>query len=317
MKKLFQIIVLLAMATIEVPALRAQSPTITVFQGLTFGMSLGNTTNTVAPTDPTAAAFLIQVPGYTMSKYAYASINVSITLPYSLTAGGSHTMNVSYSTNSACWNTTNSFSGITYFGPSSGINQQIYANTPLNLYIWIGGTAAPGGSWLPSGNYTGTISVTAKVSVSKPKASYTASQTIPVTASVIQGLSLSETGSLDFGQIIAGTTPAAISAQSGSAPELTAAGSGGKSMTVSYASSIPISDMYGNTITFLPSLYGSSLSTGQAGATAVASQTAVTLSGTSGQTGYYYFWLGGSIAPVPASQPAGAYSGTFTVTVNY
>ncbi len=128
MKKVFQIIVLLAMTTIEVPALRAQSPTITVFQGLTFGMSLGNTTNTVAPTDPTAAAFLIQVPGYTMSKYAYASINVSITLPYSLTAGGSHTMNVSYSTNSACWNTTNSFSGITYFGPSSGIYQHIYAH---------------------------------------------------------------------------------------------------------------------------------------------------------------------------------------------
>ncbi len=317
MKKLLDISVLLVMLTIDVPILKAQSPTITVFNDLTFGMSLGNTTNTVAPTDPTAASFLIQVPGYTMSKYAYASIQVSITVPYSLTAGGSHTMNVSYTSNSAGWNTTNSFSGITYFGPSSGIYQQLYANTPLDLYIWIGGTAAPGGSWLPSGDYTGTISVTVNISVTKPKARYTVSQTIPVSASVIQGLSMTETGSLNFGQIIAGTTPPAISAQSGSAPEITAAGTGGKTITVSYSSSVPISDMYGNTITFIPSLCGSGSSTGQSGAASVASQSTVVLSGSAGQTGFYYFWLGGSIAAVPPSQLPGAYSGTFTLTVSY
>ncbi len=315
--KLFKISVLLVMVTIDVPILKAQSPTITVFNDLTFGMSLGNTTNTVAPTDPTAASFLIQVPGYAMIQYAYSDIQVSITVPYSLTSG-KNSMNVTYSSNSAAWNTTNSFSGITYFGPSSGIYQQIYANTPLNLYIWIGGTASPGGTWQASGVYTGTISISVQVRVdSKPKKTYTLSQSIPVTASVIQGLSMTETGSLNFGQIIAGTTPPAISAQSGSAPEITAAGSGGKTMTVSYSSTIPISDMYGNSITFIPSLFGSNISTGQAGATTVASQSTVTLSGSAGQTGFYYFWLGGTIAAVPAGQPPGAYSGTFTLTVNY
>lgn len=319
MSRYLKILLIGALFLTGASAANAQAPTITVFRGLVFGMSLGNTTNTVAPSDPTAAAFVIQVPGYTMSQYAYADISVSITVPYSLTSGGSggNTMNVSYSSNSAARNTTNSFSGATYFGPSSGIYQQLYADTPLDLYVWIGGTATPGGSWLPSGDYTGTISITVKISVSKPRQRFQVSETIPVTASVIHGLTMTETGSLDFGQIIAGTTPPSLTPQSGTAPEITAAGGGGSSITVSYSSTVPMSDISGNTLTFVPSVYGSNISTNQAGATSVPSASTVTLSGAAGETGYYYFWLGGSLEPVPGAQQPGGYSGTFTLTVSY
>lgn len=300
-----------------IPSANAQSPTITVFSNLTFGMSLGNTSNTVAPSDPGAASFLIQVPGYSMVQYGYSDISVSISLPYSLKSG-KNSMNVSYGSNSGAWNNTNSLSGATFFSPSSGIYQQLYPNTPLNLYVWIGGTATPGGSWQPSGVYTGSIDVTVKITVdSKPKQKFTLSQTIPVTATVIQGLSMTATGSLDFGMMVAGTTPPSLSALSGSAPEFTTAGSGGSGITVKYPSTVSLQDAYGNTLTFTPSLLGASVSTNQSGATAVPSQSMVTLSGTSGQTGYYYFWLGGSIAHVPGGQPSGSYSGTFTLTVNY
>ncbi len=310
-------LILSAMLFVGGSIARAQSPTITVLNNLTFGMSLGNTTNTVAPSDPTAASFVIQVPGYSMSQYAYSDISVSISVPYSLTSGR-NSMNVSYSSNSAARNTTNSFSGAIYFGPSSGIYQQLYADTPLNLYVWIGGTASPGGTWQASGVYTGTISISVQVTIgNKPKQKYDVSATIPVTASVIQGLSMTAVGSLDFGQIIAGTTPPAISAQSGAAPEITAAGSGGSNITATYSSSVPMTDISGNTLTFIPSLYGSNISTNQAGAAIVPSTSAVTLSGSAGQTGYYYFWLGGSLAPIPGGQPPGVYSGTFTLTVSY
>lgn len=318
MKYFVKAAILFPMLFIIVPIADAQSPTITVFSNLTFGMSLGNATNTVAPADPGAASFEIQVPGFSMSTKGSASIQVSISVPYSLTSGKKNSMNVTYSANSGAWNTTNSFSGVTFFSPSSGLSQTLYADTPLDLYVWIGGTATPGGTWQAAGDYTGSISVSVLVTVTdKGKTKYTASQTIPVSATVIQGLSMTASGALDFGQIVAGTTPPAILAQSGFAPKITAAGGGGENVTVTYSSRVPMNDSYGDSLIFTPSVYGSDVSTNQSGASAVLSQSQVTLSGTSGATGYYYFWLGGSIAPVPAGQSPGSYTGNFTITVNY
>jgi len=141
---------------------------------------------------------------------------------------------------------------------------------------------------------------------------------VTVNATVIQGLTLTVANTLGFGTIVAGTTPAAISANTGSGiPLYTATGNGGKVLTsVTYPATVSLTGP-GTALTFTPSLVGASLSTSQATATAVTSGSSVTLSGTTGSPGYYYFWLGGSLAALPAGQTPGAYTGTFTLTVSY
>ncbi len=289
----------------------AQTPTITVLRDISFGMVITGTSGTIAPSDPGAAEIEVQFPGVN----GFGIISVTFNLPSNLTSGGS-TLPISFGTNSAAWNTTNSFSGSTTFDPGAGYMTFTNGNTPLTLYIWIGGTISPGNGQA-AGDYTGAISANASVVTFFPFAQYQTNQDIPVSATVIQGLSLMSTGTLDFGLIVAGTTPPSLSAQSGTAPEMTAAGSGGRRVTVTYSSTATLNDSYGNTLTFTPSLYGASASTDQAGAAAILSGQTVRLSGNRRVTGYYYFWLGGSLNPPPSGQPPGTYTGTFTLTVSY
>lgn len=139
---------------------------------------------------------------------------------------------------------------------------------------------------------------------------------VTVNAAVIQGLTISASGALDFGNIVAGTTPTALDAQTnGSAPEITVTGNGNTAITVTFSTATLSGP--GSDITFTPSVYGAALSTSQSSSTQVLNNGSVTLNGTSGSAGNYYFWLGGSLSAVPAGQTPGTYTGHWTITVNY
>ncbi|HUI30914.1 MAG TPA: DUF4402 domain-containing protein [Candidatus Acidoferrales bacterium] len=151
-----------------------------------------------------------------------------------------------------------------------------------------------------------------------------ASASVPLSASVIQGLSTAVTGQENFGTIVAGTTPGSLNAQSatvGSSPGniamITLTGNGGQLIHVTYDANDPLIKAGATNITFTPSVYGSNSSSNQLSSTAVTSGGTVTLSGTSGSAGNYYFWLGGSLSTLPGGQTPGSYSGTWTVTVTY
>ncbi len=144
-----------------------------------------------------------------------------------------------------------------------------------------------------------------------------ASTSVPLSATVIQGLSLTVSGALSFGAIVAGATPApSLSAQTNpGAPLITIAGNGSQAVTVTFSTATLTGP--GTSLTFTPSVYGSNSSSNQSGSTQVTSGGAVTLSGTSGSQGNYYLWLGGSLNAIPTNQTPGSYSGTWTISVNY
>ncbi|HQT90840.1 MAG TPA: DUF4402 domain-containing protein [Candidatus Kryptobacter bacterium] len=312
MKRLVQIGLMLMLALSANQAM-AQNPVITVMRDLSFGMVITTTTSTIAPFDPAAAEIEIQFPNYNSMVF----VSVTFGLPGNLTSGANN-LPITFGTNSAAWNTTSSFSGSTLFDPSTGYTNFFTSNAPLTIYVWIGGSISPGGGQA-AGVYTGTITVNASAfTFSWPNfKNYQANQNIPISADIIRGLSITSTGVLNFGLIVAGTTPPAQTAQSGTAPLITAAGNSGRRITVTYSATTFLNDGFGHTLTFTPSVYGSNIAGDQAGATVVASGSNVYLSGSGRVTGYYYFWLGGALSPVPTVQPAGNYSGTFTLTVNY
>lgn len=139
---------------------------------------------------------------------------------------------------------------------------------------------------------------------------------VALNATVVQGLTLVVSGGpLSFGSVVAGTTPAAVDAQSSSVL-FTVTGNGGSQVKVDY-SDVIMNGPSGATITFTPSVFGSSSSLNQSTSTDVPSGSSVNLSGASGSEGSYYLWLGGALGSIPAAQTTGSYSGTFTMTVSY
>ncbi len=143
-----------------------------------------------------------------------------------------------------------------------------------------------------------------------------ASQSVTVEATILQGLAVTVSGGpLNFGTLVAGATPSPISAQS-SAVEYTITGNGASSVKVTYASA-SLNGPNGSTLNFTPSVYGAGSSTLQSSSSSVASGSAVSLSGTNGRVGNYYLWLGGDLGTIPGNQTPGSYSGTFTLTVSY
>ena len=147
-----------------------------------------------------------------------------------------------------------------------------------------------------------------------------ASAPVTVNATVIQGLTLAVTGATGFGTVVAGTTPATDNPNTPpagmSAALITATGNGGNTVTVTFAASALLTGT-GAALTFTPTLVGDPSNANQGTAAAVASGGTVTLSGVTGSAGNYYFWLGGSLAAIPANEVPGSYSGTLTLTVSY
>jgi hypothetical protein len=162
------------------------------------------------------------------------------------------------------------------------------------------------------------------LSVQLSLAQSNASTGVGLVAAVIQGLTVSVTGEVNFGTIVAGTTPGALVATSatvgtasGNIAEITLTGNGAQTIHVTYDATDNLTKSGATNITFTPSVYGSSSSSSQSTSTSVSSGGTVILSGSSGSAGNYYIWVGGSLSSLPAAQTPGSYSGTWTISVSY
>jgi len=282
----------------------AQNPTISLFSGLSFGSIQGTTTISYSASG--AAHFEIQ-----FANYVNATASVTFILPSSLSDGSGDNLPITFATNSGYYNvgSDNAGYGGNQFNPNTGIiNAGVNAGVHTD-YFFIGGTVTPGNNFVAA-TYTGTMTMTISVVVSGQ--TYTASQDIGITATLLGRVSLTATGALDFGQVLAGTTPPALSPHASGAPEITATSTtGSHTYTVTFSAS-QLNDGYGHTLNFTPSLTASATNN-QTGSTTISSPASVNL----GRRGSYYFWVGGSLAAVPAGQTPGNYSGTFVLTMAY
>ncbi len=303
MKKHLRMVISLFLMLFGADQAVAQYSTITVTQGLSFGTNITGTT-TLAYTSPGAAAFQVAFPNYSQA----ATLSLTFILPSNLTDAAGDNLPISFATNSAAYHVNvNSTAGATAFNPNNGLNGTLGQTAHVD-YFWLGGTVTPGNNYIAS-DYSGTITIVSDIVVGTQH--YTSTETITVTATLLGNISISATGALDFGLVVAGTTPPSLSALAGGAPQFIATGVRNNRSIVTFSSTSTLNDGYGNTLTFTPSLYGSATNS-QAGSQPITSGT--TLSPGRRNTNYY-FWLGGSLAPVPTGQPPGSYSGVFILTV--
>ncbi len=154
--------------------------------------------------------------------------------------------------------------------------------------------------------------MTVSVNVTIGAQNYSATQTITVTATLLGNVSLSATGTLDFGFVVAGTTPPSLSALAGGAPQFVATGVRNNRSIVTFSATTTLNDVNGNTLSFTPSVYGSGTNN-QVGSVPITSGS--TLNTGKNTNHNYYFWLGGSLSAVPSGQPPGSYTGAFVLTV--
>ncbi len=139
---------------------------------------------------------------------------------------------------------------------------------------------------------------------------------VTLNASVIQGMTLTvSNSSLNLGSLVAGTTPAALSAAT-SPIQFTLTANGTSPVTVTFAS-VTMSGPSKSSLNFTPAVTGDASSANQATAATVTSGQTITLGGTNFSATNYYFWLGGNVGTLPANQTPGNYTGTFTLTVTY
>lgn len=150
--------------------------------------------------------------------------------------------------------------------------------------------------------------------------------TAPASATVLADLTIALDGTqneIAFGRLSA-ITPGAVvldangtaNANTGSATNVARFDLGGANsgVTVSYDAYVTLTNgNQANDMTMTPEVVGANdfINQAQAGATAVASSSQVTLA-----SGLYYLWVGGSI-PTLATQATGVYSGTFNIDVEY
>ncbi len=286
------------------PGAHAQ-PTVNKIANLSFGTVVsGGGTYTVSLGAAGEGSFSI---------YGTKGTTVYVTLlpPANMTYSGN---NVPYSWAASYNSSANSASGATTF---AGTTASFPLNTRINkttyaAYVYVYGSANLT-STFPPGSYSGLFSLSASYIAS---GSPSKSNQLTVGATVIQGLTMSASGPLNFGTLIAGTIPNSISPQtSASAVAITLTGNGGQSVTVTYPSSATLTSGT-NSLTFTPNLAGySTLS--QTKSSTVSSGSIVKLSGKTGSTGNYYLWLGGSIPALSASTASGNYSGTITLSATY
>jgi len=290
---------------IVVDQAKAQTPTISLIQGISFGSNVTGAA-TIAYNNPSAAAFAVQFPNYTGSP----AVSFAFTLPAYLTDAYGDQLPISFGANSAAYHANlNSTNGATTFNPGSGVNGPLGSSSHID-YFWLGGTVTPGTNYTAA-SYSGAITVV--VTVTAGTQQYTASEVVTVTATTTGTISLSATGALNFGQIIAGTTPPSLSALASGAPEFTVTAPARSTITAEYSLTSSLNDGYGHKLTFTPSLYGNASNT-QAGSAAFLSGNSVTLGR---RATHYYFWLGGNLGSVVSGQPAGTYSGIFSIRVSY
>lgn len=151
---------------------------------------------------------------------------------------------------------------------------------------------------------------TAAISFAQPSAS----QTATINAYIEKGLTMAvSNATLNLGNLVAGTTPAAVNPHSGTVPHFTVTGDGGHTVNITFDASVMLHTT-GDSIAFTTDFEGDNTAS-QSGAAAISAT--IQLSGTSPAAGTYDAWLGGNVGAISASQTPGSYTGTFHVSVNY
>ncbi len=142
-----------------------------------------------------------------------------------------------------------------------------------------------------------------------------ASTNVTVQADVILGLTISVSPSaLNYGYVVAGSTPPLVLPAKAGVPEFTITGNPGSSVYFGWSGTISLTGP-GTDLIFTPAFAGNNTGT-QSGSTTISSGSSNTyLLNSPG--GNYYVWLGGSLAAIPSNQTVGTYSGTLTLTVTY
>ena len=141
-----------------------------------------------------------------------------------------------------------------------------------------------------------------------------ASGNVNVTATVLQGLTVTGTKGLDFGIQTPSDGTVSIASTNASAGLFTISGNPGSSVTVSFTPPANLANG-GNDITFTADtpVHNTSNTQGSATAFSTTSGGTVTLDAS---TGNLYVWIGGSI-DVSSAATGLTYTGTYTTTVNY
>ena len=303
MKRFLRTAFVFSILSFPVNSAMAQDPAVTILRDLSFGSI--TTSTTIAYTNAAAAAFQVQFPTYSQA----GTVSFTFILPINLTDIAGNSLPISFATNSAAYHVdVNSTTGATAFDPNAGLSGTL-GQTAHTDYFWLGGTVTPPRNYTAS-TYSGIVTVSVNVTIGTQN--YSATGIITVTAKLLGNVSLSATGSLDFGFIVAGTTPPSVSALAGGAPQFIATGVRNNRSIVTFSSTTTLNDINGNTLTFNPSVYGSGTNN-QTGSLSITSGS--TLNTGKNTNHNYYFWLGGSLNAVPGGQPPGSYSGAFVLSV--
>lgn len=137
----------------------------------------------------------------------------------------------------------------------------------------------------------------------------TASESATVSATVVAAVGISKNQNLSFGDV-ARNTSSTIAVTDGAAAKFTVTGEPNKDITIALTDPSTLSDG-SNTLTFSSDAkYNTSDNAGAA--SALTSGSTISLSA----SGNLYVYVGGTVT-AGASQVTGAYSGTFTVEVDY
>jgi len=138
-----------------------------------------------------------------------------------------------------------------------------------------------------------------------------ASESVPVTVSLVTGLTIAHTsGNLDFTPVVVTTALQTIKETPQNGAEFTVTGHPDRSINVSFDDPTPLSNGATGNLVFDPNVeYTDDIS--YSGAIGISSGGTCTLVG-----GDVYLWVGGDI-DIPANQESGDYSGSLTVTVAY
>ena len=146
------------------------------------------------------------------------------------------------------------------------------------------------------------------------------SENLGVSTTVVANLTLAAGDTLVFGQVPSSSTPiidpTSIAGHTDvlsgeTVGTMTLDGAVGASVDVTFTTATLIDGGAGDDITFTPNVYGDATTT-HASATQILNGGDITLSG----GGEYNFWIGGALGTL-SSQLAGAYTGTWSMTVDY
>lgn len=136
-------------ANINVTANVFQAMTVTGARTLDFGNVFPGVNKAIAVSDATSGRF-------DLTGQASANVNLTFTLPATLTSGAN---SMPIGTWTGCTAPTNSTAGCTAFTPSGTPSASAFSGAGA-LFVWVGGTVSPAAAQA-AGTYTGTVTLTA------------------------------------------------------------------------------------------------------------------------------------------------------------